>query len=1222
MRLYLLFITLTMGASIAAQASAGPTWQDLLDRADSLLAAGDLDSARWLVDEAISKTLSRPDTSGVEVEMNFYRKGVRESHYFTSYEEAESLYTRALSLRSLIAGVNSAGAADIEIDLAQIYRRLNRYEQAEDLLDHALSTHEAVLGAEHPQVGRSLRTRADFHLDVAEYGLAETAYQRSLLILEKAVGADHPDFALSLRSLGNLYLLQARYEEAETLLTRAVTIEEQTLGPEHPEVALSLTSLGRLYSELGRYKDAEARMRRALAHAELALGPNHPDVALILSSLAVPCFYQRKYQEVEQQTERALAILEGTPGPEHPYMVGTLVVLGGLDFTQGRQKEARERWERAIAIIEKGPGSEHPYVAICLANLANLYWWQGNHEEAALSWERALAIWEKTLGLEHPKAVMCLNGLANLYTEQGRYKEATPLLECALATWEKTVGPDHPDLALNLNNLANLYSRQGRYKQAEPLFWRAIEVKEKALGSDHPDIALALNNLANICTMLGRYEEAETLHLRALAIKEKALRPDHPKVASSLDNLAILYMMLGRYEEAETLHLRALAIREEALGPDHPETAGSLSNLATLCSRQGRYEEADSLFKLAIRSQEKVLGSEHPVTAAILEEAVDHHRRAGETEASLKAARRAFQIREANFRDVSTVMIESNALRYSRFKRDCADRFLSAYFDCRSHADTIVCWAADVVLSTKGLASEGVLIREAEMKMMSQPGTLLDSLRIARNLLAKLYVSGPGSRSIQTHKEALDKAFRDKKRHETRLARANVSFRNLQEALDVDSRRITDVLSTLADSTVLVEYMRYNYLPVGTDPPIPHYLALVIDRTGPRSVIDLGEAAEIDDLVQTYRQHMLEIASSGRRPDGKNRADYKTLARSLCGRIWEPIEDLVSESELIAVAPDAGLCMISFASLIGPDDRYLIERYRLHCLSSARNLARHRDEGSQGSGLLALGDPDYDAPAAVRALSPVESHLAMGSPSLLPGPTRSVHEDLSDLTVDRLPGTRMEVELVARSWEAATSEPLAVYLGSEASEERFKAEAPGKRVIHLATHGYFLEGESEHGLPYAADLRASMAPIEENPLLLSGLFLAGANLHGEVANSIGAEDGVLTAEEVSALNLMGVGLAVLSACETGLGTVRQGEGVYGLRRAFQMAGARTVISALWPVSDTATSEIMSQLYQRKDETLPDAMRRIQIGKIEELRGSNLPDHPFTWAGFIAVGDWR
>jgi CHAT domain-containing protein len=224
-------------------------------------------------------------------------------------------------------------------------------------------------------------------------------------------------------------------------------------------------------------------------------------------------------------------------------------------------------------------------------------------------------------------------------------------------------------------------------------------------------------------------------------------------------------------------------------------------------------------------------------------------------------------------------------------------------------------------------------------------------------------------------------------------------------------------------------------------------------------------------------------------------------------------------------------------------------------------------------------------------------------------------------TVSPLPGTRKEVELISSNWKESIGEPLFAHFGREASEDVFKSEAPGKRVIHVATHGYYLEGTCEPEQPKIG-FESDIGFVGENPLLLSGLFFAGANLHGEVADSLGIDDGILTAYEVSAMDLSGTEMVVLSACETGLGKVEEGEGIYGLRRAFQMAGARTVISALWPVSDEATADMMSHLYEREDESIPETMHRIQMERIRELRKAGLPDHPYTWAGFIAIGDWR
>jgi CHAT domain-containing protein len=317
-------------------------------------------------------------------------------------------------------------------------------------------------------------------------------------------------------------------------------------------------------------------------------------------------------------------------------------------------------------------------------------------------------------------------------------------------------------------------------------------------------------------------------------------------------------------------------------------------------------------------------------------------------------------------------------------------------------------------------------------------------------------------------------------------------------------------------------------------------------------------------------------------------------------RVWEPIEECVSGGSLVVIAPDGALNMLSFSGLTDGEGRYLVEHFPIHYLCSGRDVIRFKDEIEAASGLFALGDLDYDASAST---SLPELAAEDTVPELAYYITRNVRSgcgDLKEMTVGPLPATRKEVELVASGWQGLTDEPATVCLGPDATEDRFKAEVPGMRVVHLATHGYFLEGTCQPEQPERM-LGSEMGFVGENPLLLSGLFFAGANLHGEGADSLGAEDGILTAYEVSAMDLSGTEMVVLSACETGLGRVEEGEGVYGLRRASQMAGARTVVSALWPVSDEATAEMMSRLYEREDESMPETMRRIQLDKIAELR---------------------
>jgi CHAT domain-containing protein/tetratricopeptide (TPR) repeat protein len=976
-------------------------------------------------------------------------------------------------------------------------------------------------------------------------------------------------------------------------------------------------------SNAANYDSAIILGRMALEEVQAQFGQSDTTVALVLNLLGTNYYLQAEYNEAESLWKQALSIREKTFGPEHPQVADILHNLASLYDDQGRYEESESLHMRALAIREKTFGRDHPEVARSLINLANLYYDQGKYIEAEPLYKRALAISEQAQGPDHPLVASGLSNLADLYFEQGKYAQAEPLYKRALAIVEKALGPEHPYAAIILNNLANLYYEQGKYAEAEPLHKRALTIWKQALGSDHPNVAHSLNNLADLYFEQGKYAEAEPLYKQALTIREKALGPEHPDVAYSLNNLAILYRKQGKYAEAEPLYKRALAIWEKTLGADHPDAAMGMNNLANLYCKQGKYAEADPLYKQALATFEKTLGSNHPKVAWCLESLSAYYRLRGDMRRSLELAKRAFQIRKKNFRDGAAVMSERDALTYSQFMRNSADNFLSVYFDLSSGEDSLDYAAADVMFSTKGQASEAIFARAREIIMLEQLGTLADSLRYARSMLSKLYVEGVGEENPLSYGEKLDKASRDKERFESQLAQSNVAYRDLQAALDVNAKEIVDILNVLPKRSVLIEYMKYNYVSLNPDTSVSRYLAFILSGSGEMFVKDLNEAAEIDSLIEQYRRHMLSVASSDLLPSVVDQIDYNKVSRAIYERIWEPLENHIPENDLLFVAPDGGLNMLSFAGLVDDEGTYLIEKFTIHYLSSGRDLIRLQDEVKPASGLFALGNPDYNAPASARIAKPEETpkDSVIEPVYYVSRNIRSGSRELRDIVVKPLPGTKREVEQIAESWQKTSPESTRIFLSIDASEEKFKSEAPGNRIVHLATHGYFLEGKDQPASSKRG-FDSDMSFVGENPLLLSGLFLAGANLHGEGADALGAEDGILTAEEVTAMNLDGTELVVLSACETGLGEVKSGEGVYGLRRAFQMAGARTVVSALWPVSDEATAEMMSKLYERKDASLPERIRKLQLETITALRNQNEADHPFSWAAFIAVGDWR
>jgi tetratricopeptide (TPR) repeat protein len=1082
------------------------------------------------------------------------------------------------------------------------------FDSALVIAKQALDVAERTYGKNDTSVARVLHVTGILTFDHGRYADAEPLCRRALAIRERALGPDHPEVARSLNFLANICLVQGRYAEAEPLHLRALSIREKALGPDHTDVAMSLVNLSNLYQSQGRYSEAEPLLRRALIIQEKSLGPDHVSVALNLNNLGNLLYSEGHYAESEPLHQRALAIREKALGPDHPDVAQSLNNLAILYFDQGRFAEAEPLCERAIRIRENTLTADHPDLAVSLNTLANLYMVEGRYSEAEPLHQRALALREKVLGPDHLDVAQSLGNLAIVYYDQGRYSEAEPLHQRAMAIREKILGNDHPNLATSLNNLANLYLVQGRYDDAEPLYRRTLNIREKALGREHPDVAQSLNNLAILYIDEGRFAEAEPLYKRALEIREKALSSLHPDLATALNNLANLYMIQSRYAEAEPLHKRALAIREKALGPDHLDVAQSLSNLAILYNTMDRGAEAEPLCERALGIEENAVGSQHPSAASTLCALAEAAWRQGHFPEAIERESRAWNIRRHNFYDGSYVLAERNALENSQFMSKETSSYLTILLASPDGAFVNSQEISRVVFSTKSQVTDCIMARHRSVVQETEPGivALGDSLKRARFALSNLYVKGPDDKQPGAFKLKLQTATAEKERLEAELARSSASFAQEQALRDVSA---SDVSEALPQGAVLVEYAKYYHCRSFKDTK-PSYLAIVLKKGSSPSVFPLGDAAAIDTAVLYYRQQF-------RDGQNVNQTVYASVSDNLFSLVWRPFAALVKNASTVFIAPDGDLSLVSFAGLLDDDRKYLIEKYPIHYLASGRDLIRMQDKAPSGSGLLAMGDPDFERLSQSAPAASISVPLVLAAFNL-----RSSCEALNKLRVAALPGTRREVESVVMQWKRSGAEAALACFDSGATEECFKQQAPGKRVIHLATHGFYISEECKPIRSLHALQESLESSVGENPFLQSGFLLAGANRHGNGANEPGGDDGIVTAEAVAAMNLQGTDLVVLSACETGLGAVKSGEGVYGLRRAFQVAGARTVISALWPIDDKATAEFMGRLFAAKDETIAQTMQSTALNRLASLRAARKSDHPFYWAAFVAMGDWK
>jgi tetratricopeptide (TPR) repeat protein len=1134
-------------------------------------------------------------------EANRLNQQVTQLYQQGQYAAALPLAQKALAIREQLLGANHPDVATSLNNLAGLYQAIGNYGEAEPLFQRSLTIREQALGSDHPRVATSLNNLAALYSDMGNYTEAQPLYQRSLAIFEQALGSDHPRVATSLNNLAGLYSDMGNYSEAEPLYQRALAIREQALGSDHPDVATSLNNLALLYSDMGNYSEAEPLYQRALAIREQALGSDHPSVAQSLNNLAELYREMGNYTEAFPLYQRALAIFEQALGSDHPDVATSLNNLAGLYDSMGNYTEAFPLYQRALAIWEQALGSDHPRVATSLNNLAGLYDSMGNYSEAEPLLQRALAIREQTLGQDHFSVATSLNDLAALYQDMGNYSEAEPLLQRALAIREQVLGKDHPDVANSLHNLAALYQAMGNYSEAETLYQRALAISEQAFGKDHLDVTRTLNNLAVLYQVMGNYSEAERLFQRALVIREQALGSDHLDVARTLNGLAALYRDMGNYSEAEPLFQRALVIREQALDSDHLDVANSLHNLAELYQDMGNYSEAKPLKQRTLAIVEQVLGSNHPIVAISLNRLAILYQAQGDMASATDYLSRGLSIQENNLSLIFTTGSEAQKRAYMNTLSDETHAAISLHLQDASNNPEAANLALTTLLRRKGRILDALtdniqLIRE---NLTPENQQFLDQLTDTRTQLANLIYKKPENINQDAYKTQVANLKAQANQLEAELSRRSAEFRTISQPVTIAA-----IQQQIPTDAALVELTLYYPYDAKTDRfGNPRYAAYILQATGTPQWVDLGEAAPIDAAAKALQNSLASQDSS---------LDVlQENARQLDALLMQPIRAKLGDKTHILLSPDSQLNLIPFAALVDENNQYLVENYQITYLTTGRDLLRLQNQQEPRQASVIVANPNYDEPGVNN--SQVAS--TRGSNRLISG--------IDVLIFDPLPGTAAEADAIQPLLTNAT-----VLTEAKATEQAIKqVEAP--RILHIATHGFFVdvdlvapaanpfENLGDLGIQAGPDTDTSPpAPVnKENPLLRSGLALAGFNTR----SSGGFEDGALTALEVAGLNLRGTQLVVLSACETGVGDVANGEGVYGLRRALAIAGAESQVISLWNVKDGVTKDLMVDYYQRliDGEGRSAALREVQLAML------NSPNyqHPYFWASFIPSGEW-
>jgi CHAT domain-containing protein len=823
--------------------------------------------------------------------------------------------------------------------------------------------------------------------------------------------------------------------------------------------------------------------------------------------------------------------------------------------TEGRFDAARQLLLRALTIAETAWGADDLQAAAAAAQLAGVDRKLARDVESEALYQRAIAIADRTLGADHPSSAAMRFQLAALYQYQGEGRKAEALLRQALDVIERTLGRDHPRFVSGLITLGNLRDDAGDLEAEEAIVRRALTISETIGDTDGVQYAELLNNLGEVYRQKQDYGRAEDLLRRSLALGERVTGPDSYFIATALQNLGIIARERKDYATGIAYNVRALSIRERMVGAGHPDVAHILTNLANTYRAIGDYPRALETHLRALHIWEHAAGPYQEATLKSVGNITKAYAAAGDLTNAVTYQRRTDAIVEKQLTLNLAVGSERQKLAFVTSVSERTDRTISLHLDRARDSQDAGALAALVLLQRKGRVQDAMVDALAAVRQwVVAPADR--ALRIGPR-------DDGGARGSRSAPPTMNGVTAGRSPAEAEGCSSDAGDTAPSSAPDAtgDARRRAGAMP--ADA-VLLEFAVFRPF----DPTAernaeaygpPHYAAYVIRKLASPRGVDLGPAAAIDQAIDALRQSLRDPHDSS----------VTARARAVDDRVMRPLRPLLGGATRLLVSPDGDLNLVPFEALIDEEGRYLIERYATSYLTTGRDLLRMQGARAIPTRRVIVADPRFGEPPAAENGRRAEMYFAP------------------------LSATGMEARAIKALFPDA-----ALFTGASATKATLQSvRAP--RILHIASHGFFLDDSARDA---------------GNPLLRSGLALAGANLTHD-----GERDGILTALEASGLDLWGTQLVTLSACDTGIGEVRNGEGVYGLRRAFVLAGAETLVMSLWPVSDYIARDTIVGYYTglRAGLGRGDALRQ---AKLALLRRANR-GHPFYWAGFIQSGEW-
>ncbi len=1176
----------------------------------------------------------------------------------TEYHENGSVYTKARFYDNKKVGKAEYWLEDGSYDSARVFMGLGVDLLKQDKLEFSIKNYLDAYRIYRERDGEDCKELVSVtgNLGLAYYynhdfKNAEKFQKISIEKRLKLYGDSSREYGVALNNLALVYNSTGREDEAIDLIKKSLEIKKAVPDKNVVEYLTGMRNLASMLSTNGRYTEADSLYDIVEALTLKEFGNDNEEFAEFLIKKANHLKRTGKLKEADSLFTTGLEMFKKYKGAANQQYLNGMESHAQVYLMMQEYDKAIEKLSEVKKALTEQFGENHPVLYTYYNSMGVLYSDMRQYQKSIDCYQKAMEIVEKSYGNKNPQYLRITSNLVQNYVMLDRYTEAQELLD-QLKKYYESSGKKDEKYASFLNTQAVLHQHKGEYTKAEPLLKEAIMITIDIYGNNNRFSLAALNNLASLYSTLGRYDESEKYYQEAVKIYESndKLRKNY---ATVLMNYSELLIKQEKYDKAMELSKKASDIFKNEFSEDTITFLITLNDQGSIYFREKNYDKALEIYKRILVTKEKETyenkkdyafylrnygismlamndkkdGLKHILDAgSILKDFYgDKHKYYIVLQNDMAKAHRLNSMNDKAYENYNDVlrgtfyfvdelfpgMTENEKMLFWNTMKNRIEFFYSFGADYYKENNDVLKDMYNAALATKGMILEEKKKTLQRARGMSR---VLTKWQAAREYWIKLVQNPALAKRMNINVDSVKQAANDLEKQMTSVSA------DFEAVFDTNKVRWQDVKKVLKEDEAAIEIIRFRTGALDFTDTV-FYAALILKGKN-NSPIEIVVLENGNDLEGGYfDRYTKEIISQ--RDNVSDNDKNINIMKKLYDVYWKKIDKKLEGINNIYVSPEGVYNKINLNSLISSKSgKYLIDETNIILITGVNDLVYSKRKKAPAAlnvenRIELFGNPDFQSADDEKVLA--ASDNSINSPF--------EKEELSRIYrggISPLPGTKVEIDKIAAEFKKIEWKAN-ILSNKDASEDNLK-KVKSPKVLHLATHGVFLEDVETNESIFGVEKKQYV----QNPLLRSMLLFSGAGksiagLNPDIDpdrnidindNNMWAEDGILTAYETINLDLDGTELVVLSACKTGLGEIKNGEGVYGLQRAFQTAGAKNVIMSLWTVNDKTTQELMVSFYKHWLSGI-DKKEAFKKAQTEIKSKYTLP---YYWAGFIMVGE--